>query len=183
MIKVQGIIFWCWVWESHSFLAPSLDSNQTRSKPKLTTVWGNWAHFRAVALQFVPGHVFTRQQSGQYGGLQLRTSWHPLFTNSTQSAVSIDHLCLSFTTFLFPLSFLLVTTVRSFSPLQCPWKVERQEQTQFLSCLTVFRRESLASWQWQEPWGKSLSHPAEQMCSSSWGALFPAAPPAAVVTH
>lgn len=85
-----------------SFLPTSLVSNKARSKQKLTTVWGNWEHFRAVALQFIPGHVFTRQQSGQYRGLQLRTSWHPLFSNSTHSAVSIDHLCLSFTFFLFP---------------------------------------------------------------------------------
>lgn len=76
---------------------------QTRQSPnKSWLLWGNWAHFRAAALQFVPGHVFTRQQSGQYRGLQLRTSWDPLFTNSTHSAVSIDHLCLSFTFLLFP---------------------------------------------------------------------------------
>lgn len=46
--------------------------------------------------------VMSLQQSGQYRGLQLRTSWDPLFTNSTHSAVSIDHLCLSFTFSLFP---------------------------------------------------------------------------------
>lgn len=138
------------------FLPTSLVSNKTKSKQKLTTVR------KLSTLQSCCFAVCSRSclyKTAIWAVQRFAAETHCSPIAHTQQWVLITcayHL--PFSCFL-SMSFLLVTAVRSFSPLQCPWEVEQQEQTR-VSCLTVFRRQSLTSWQLREPWGKGLRPPS-----------------------
>lgn len=99
----------------------------------------------------------------------------PTFHQHTHPSVSIDHLWLSITFFLFPFHVFFISyscQVFPTSPMSLVSAVTGTSTC--VACFTAFRRQSVASsWQLQEPWGKGLRPPSWADVRQQLGSAFP----------